>query len=86
MERSLPVGWSVHTCNREGDGGELLEGGDPNSNSSTHVCDLFHEDAQVGSDVFILLFFLLKKKIINMFGGIKGPISCKFHFTNDFKQ
>lgn len=57
MERSLPVGWTVHTCNREGDGGELLEGGDPNSNSSTHVCDLFHEDVQVGSDVFIPSFF-----------------------------
>lgn len=56
MERSLPVGWTVHTCNREGDG-ELLEGGDPHSNSSTHVCDLFHEDAQVGSDVFIIYFF-----------------------------
>nr|XP_046260924.1 solute carrier family 12 member 8 isoform X2 [Scatophagus argus] len=39
---TLPVGWTVHTCDQEGDGAGLLKGADTN----THVHDLFHEDAQ----------------------------------------
>lgn len=42
---SLPVGWTLHACDPEGDGaGPLLRGAD------LDVCDLFHEDAQVGRD------------------------------------
>lgn len=43
---TLPIGWSVHTCDQEGDGAELLKGGVPDPNTDTHVHDLFHEDAQ----------------------------------------
>ncbi|XP_075895847.1 solute carrier family 12 member 8 [Nelusetta ayraudi] len=45
MERSLAVGWTVHTRTQEG---ELLKEGEPASapNTHPHVCDLFHEDAQ----------------------------------------
>ncbi|XP_042350015.1 solute carrier family 12 member 8 isoform X2 [Plectropomus leopardus] len=41
---TVPIGWTVRTCEREGDGAELLKGRvtDP----STRVHDLFHEDAQ----------------------------------------
>ncbi|KAK5861287.1 hypothetical protein PBY51_022695 [Eleginops maclovinus] len=41
---TLPVGWTVHTCEPEGDGAGLLKGGVTDTNS--HVHDLFHEDAQ----------------------------------------
>lgn len=44
---TLPVGWTVHTCDHEGDGAELLKGGSADVNANTHVHDLFHEDAQV---------------------------------------
>ncbi|KAM9851303.1 solute carrier family 12 member 8 [Aulostomus maculatus] len=37
---SLSAGWTVHTCEQQGDRAGLLEAGNP------HVCDLFHEDAQ----------------------------------------
>ncbi|KAE8299451.1 Solute carrier family 12 member 8 [Larimichthys crocea] len=43
---SLPIGWTVHTCDQEGDGAELLKEQVPNTNANTHVYDLFHEDAQ----------------------------------------
>ncbi|XP_044072858.1 solute carrier family 12 member 8 isoform X2 [Siniperca chuatsi] len=43
---TLPIGWTVHTCDREGDGAGLLKGGVADDNTSTHVHDLFHEDAQ----------------------------------------
>ncbi|XP_028249469.1 solute carrier family 12 member 8 [Parambassis ranga] len=43
---TLPVGWTVHTCDQEGDGAELLKGGSADVNANTHVHDLFHEDAQ----------------------------------------
>lgn len=45
---SLPVGWTLHTCDQEGDRSGLLRGADPDTSAVTHVCDLFHEDAQVG--------------------------------------
>lgn len=45
---SLPIGWTVHTCDQEGDGAELLKEQVPDTNANTHVYDLFHEDAQVG--------------------------------------
>lgn len=45
---SLPVGWTLHTCEPEGDRTGLLRGADPGISAATHVCDLFHEDAQVG--------------------------------------
>lgn len=43
---TLPVGWTVHNCDQERDGAELLKGGVPDTNTNTHVHDLFHEDAQ----------------------------------------
>ncbi|XP_056896097.1 solute carrier family 12 member 8 isoform X1 [Takifugu flavidus] len=43
---SLPVGWTLHTCDQEGDRSGLLRGADPDISAVTHVCDLFHEDAQ----------------------------------------
>lgn len=46
---SLPVGWTVYTCDQEGDRSGLLNGGVHDVNN-TRVCDLFHEDAQVGSE------------------------------------
>uniref|UniRef100_A0A3Q1G3Z2 Solute carrier family 12 member 8 n=1 Tax=Acanthochromis polyacanthus TaxID=80966 RepID=A0A3Q1G3Z2_9TELE len=39
---NLPISWTVHSCEQEGDGAELLKEEDTN----THVHDLFHEDAQ----------------------------------------
>lgn len=57
---SLPVGWTLHTCDPEGDRAGLLggvdplgapdppRGAEPGISADTHVCDLFHEDAQVG--------------------------------------
>lgn len=45
---TLPIGWTEHTCDQEGDGAGLLKGGVPDNNTNTHVYDLFHEDAQVG--------------------------------------
>lgn len=47
MER-LPVGWTLHTCEQEGDRTGLLRAADPGISAAAHVCDLFHEDAQVG--------------------------------------
>lgn len=46
---SLPVGWTLHACDQEGDSSGLLRGADPDSGAVTHLCDLFHEDAQVGN-------------------------------------
>ncbi|GLD59957.1 solute carrier family 12 member 8, partial [Lates japonicus] len=43
---TLPIGWTVHTGDQEGDGAQLLNGGVTDSNTNTHVHDLFHEDAQ----------------------------------------
>lgn len=40
---SLPIGWTVHTCEPEGDGSVLLK---EDVETSPHVHDLFHEDAQ----------------------------------------
>ncbi|XP_061697418.1 solute carrier family 12 member 8 isoform X4 [Syngnathoides biaculeatus] len=47
---SLPVGWTVHACNQEGDGDGtgLLKGGN-SSSTNPHEHDLFHEDAQQSS-------------------------------------
>eukprot|EP00064_Thunnus_orientalis_P008528 superscaffoldBa00001020_g8551 len=42
---TLPVGWTVHTCDQEVYGAGLLKGAADN-NTNTHVHDLFHEDAQ----------------------------------------
>lgn len=47
MER-LPVGWTLHTCEQEGDRTGLLRGAEPGISAAAYVCDLFHEDAQVG--------------------------------------
>ncbi|XP_037345509.2 solute carrier family 12 member 8 isoform X2 [Pungitius pungitius] len=44
---TLPIGWTVcHTCDREGDVAALLNGAVADTNTNTHVHDLFHEDAQ----------------------------------------
>lgn len=43
---TLPVGWTVQTCDQQVDGAELMKGG-ADTNTNTHVHDLFHEDAQV---------------------------------------
>lgn len=44
---SLPLSWSVRACNQGGeDGAGLLRGAGPDAHAQ--VCDLFHEDAQVG--------------------------------------
>lgn len=46
---TLPIGWTVHTCDQEGDVAGLLKDRVPDTSTNTHVHDLFHEDAQVGS-------------------------------------
>ncbi|XP_073330085.1 solute carrier family 12 member 8 [Pagrus major] len=43
---TLPIGWTVHTCEQEGDVAGLLKDRVPDTNANTHVHDLFHEDAQ----------------------------------------
>ncbi|XP_014890491.1 solute carrier family 12 member 8 isoform X2 [Poecilia latipinna] len=43
---TLPVRWHVHTWGPEGDGTKLLKEGSADTNTNTHVHDLFHEDAQ----------------------------------------
>uniref|UniRef100_A0A8D0AL65 Solute carrier family 12 member 8 n=1 Tax=Sander lucioperca TaxID=283035 RepID=A0A8D0AL65_SANLU len=44
---TLPIGWTLHTCDQqEGDRAGLLKRGVADTNSNTHVQDLFHEDAQ----------------------------------------
>uniref|UniRef100_UPI0037E81809 solute carrier family 12 member 8 n=1 Tax=Semicossyphus pulcher TaxID=241346 RepID=UPI0037E81809 len=43
---TVPIVWTVHTCDQEGDGTGLLNGGAYDTNTNTHVHDLFHEDAQ----------------------------------------
>lgn len=53
---TLPLSWTVHTCDQEGDGAGLLKGGVPDTN--TRVCDLFHEDAQVGLSNPVIMFCL----------------------------
>lgn len=47
MDR-LPVGWTLHTRDPEGDGAGLLGAPEPDPDGAARVCDLFHEDAQVG--------------------------------------
>ena len=44
---ALPFGWTVQRGDQGGDGAGLLTGGDADTSTSTHVHDLFHEDAQV---------------------------------------
>nr|XP_057937611.1 solute carrier family 12 member 8 isoform X1 [Doryrhamphus excisus]XP_057937613.1 solute carrier family 12 member 8 isoform X1 [Doryrhamphus excisus] len=39
---TLSMGWTVHACNHEGNGADLLNG----SNTNPHEHDLFHEDAK----------------------------------------
>ncbi|KAF6719468.1 Solute carrier family 12 member 8 [Oryzias melastigma] len=39
---SLPVGWTVFSQDREGDGAKLISG----ASAAPHIHDLFHEDAQ----------------------------------------
>ncbi|XP_034740855.1 solute carrier family 12 member 8 isoform X2 [Etheostoma cragini] len=47
---TLPIGWTLQTCNQqEGDRAGLLKGGVTDNNSNTQVHDLFHEDAQLSS-------------------------------------
>ncbi|XP_075960183.1 solute carrier family 12 member 8 [Anarhichas minor] len=41
-----PIGWTVHTCDQKGDVAALLKGRVADTNTTTHVHDLFHEDAQ----------------------------------------
>uniref|UniRef100_A0A3Q3BQF7 Solute carrier family 12 member 8 n=1 Tax=Kryptolebias marmoratus TaxID=37003 RepID=A0A3Q3BQF7_KRYMA len=44
---TLPVGWTAHTWEQQGGhGAKLLKRGSAESNTGTHVHDLFHEDAQ----------------------------------------
>ncbi|XP_054471169.1 solute carrier family 12 member 8 [Anoplopoma fimbria] len=45
---TLPIGWTVHTCDQDIDVAALLKGGvaDTSTNTHAHVHDLFHEDAQ----------------------------------------
>ncbi|XP_068590314.1 solute carrier family 12 member 8-like [Cebidichthys violaceus] len=43
---TLPIGWTVHTCDKKGDVSALLKGRVADTNTTTHVHDLFHEDAQ----------------------------------------
>ncbi|XP_071313618.1 solute carrier family 12 member 8 isoform X2 [Trachinotus anak] len=42
----LPLGWTVHTGDQEGDEAGLVKGGVADTHTNTHVHDLFHEDAQ----------------------------------------
>lgn len=45
---TLPIGWTVHTCDPEADvAAGPMNGGVTHTYTSTHVHDLFHEDAQV---------------------------------------
>ncbi|KAK9537464.1 hypothetical protein VZT92_005079 [Zoarces viviparus] len=43
---TLPIGWTVHTCEQKGDVAALLNGRVADTNTTTRVHDLFHEDAQ----------------------------------------
>ncbi|XP_069389634.1 solute carrier family 12 member 8 isoform X2 [Paralichthys olivaceus] len=43
---TLPFGWTVHKGDQEGHESGLLKEGVVDNNTSTHVHDLFHEDAQ----------------------------------------
>ncbi|XP_074551178.1 solute carrier family 12 member 8 isoform X2 [Halichoeres trimaculatus] len=43
---TAPRGWTVHTCEQTGDGTRLLDGGAMDTETSSHIHDLFHEDAQ----------------------------------------
>uniref|UniRef100_A0A3Q0SXC8 Solute carrier family 12 member 8 n=1 Tax=Amphilophus citrinellus TaxID=61819 RepID=A0A3Q0SXC8_AMPCI len=46
---TLPVGWTVYTCEQERAGTGLLKGESSDTNAHTHVQDLFHEDAKQSS-------------------------------------
>lgn len=57
---TLPNGWTVHTWEQKGQHGtKLLKRGSADK-TSTHVHDLFHEDAQVFvfSDRFLWIFHI----------------------------
>ncbi|XP_041663745.1 solute carrier family 12 member 8 isoform X2 [Cheilinus undulatus] len=43
---TVPIGWTVHTCEQEGDKPGPLNGEGFDTQTSTHFQDLFHEDAQ----------------------------------------
>lgn len=44
---TLPIGWTVHTWEQQGHQGTTLLKRGSADKTSTHVHDLFHEDAQV---------------------------------------
>ncbi|XP_060910176.1 solute carrier family 12 member 8 isoform X1 [Labrus mixtus] len=43
---TVPIGWTVHSYDQQGDGTGLLNGEAHDTKANTHVQDLFHEDAQ----------------------------------------
>ncbi|CAJ1079876.1 solute carrier family 12 member 8 isoform X1 [Xyrichtys novacula] len=43
---TVPLGWTVHTCDQRGDRAGFLNRGVEDTDTNTHVHDLFHEDAQ----------------------------------------
>lgn len=45
---SPPAGRTLRTCEQKEGRRGLLRALDPGLGAATHVCDLFHEDAQVG--------------------------------------
>lgn len=72
---SLPVGWTVYTCDQEGDRAGLLTGGVYNANANPRVCDLFHEDAQVCSESRLYLICGPVIIIFGLFIGIHLSVS-----------
>ncbi|XP_061697416.1 solute carrier family 12 member 8 isoform X2 [Syngnathoides biaculeatus] len=68
---SLPVGWTVHACNQEGDGDGtgLLKGGN-SSSTNPHEHDLFHEDAQSSQPWWRIKIFVWEPLLFGTWDGV----------------
>ncbi|XP_051259909.1 solute carrier family 12 member 8 isoform X2 [Dicentrarchus labrax] len=67
---TLPIGWTVHTCDQEGDGAGLLNGGVPDTSTNTHVHDLFHEDAQSSQPWWRIKVFVWEPVLFGTWDGV----------------
>ncbi|XP_061649033.1 solute carrier family 12 member 8 isoform X2 [Phyllopteryx taeniolatus] len=66
---SLPVGWTVHACDQEGDGAGLLKGGNSGS-TNPHEHDLFHEDAQSSQPWWRIKIFVWEPLLFGTWDGV----------------